>query len=71
MILHTTSEHQDVKDGPGQKKAPCYPPLFASKHKNLSDLLYRQSYRSNPKDDQMQEVPSLDQILEEMDFDGL
>lgn len=60
-----------MKDGSGQKMAPYYPPSSASKHKNLPDLLYRQSYRSNSKDDHMQEVPSLDQILEEMDFDGL
>lgn len=71
MILHPISEHWYAKDGAGQKKAPCYLPSFASKHKNLSDLLYRQSYQSNSKEDHTQEVPSLYQTLEEMDFDRL
>lgn len=71
MILHTISEHQDAKDSTGWKKAPCYPLSFASKHKNLPDLLYGYSYRSSLKEDHVQEVPSLDQVLKEIDFNGL
>lgn len=71
MVQYAISGHWDIKDGIRWKKAPRYLPWFAGKHKNFSDLLYRLSYRSNSKDDHMQEVASLGRIPEEISLDRL